>query len=85
MSEHPDWLAVGRPVVVERRIGRSVAWRSDATVTHQTKTQVTVDLGRGSTARFRRKADNWYVEVPKYLDYTTTLSTPPEAYVENDA
>lgn len=73
MSEHPEWLAVGREVVAEQRLGRSVAWRREGTVTSHTKTQVVVQYANGGGARFRRKSDGWYVEVPKYLDYTTAL------------
>jgi hypothetical protein len=73
--DHPAWAAVGASVVVERRIGHSVAWRKACEVERHTKTNVVLNNGM----RFR-KSGNAYVLTPAYLDYSTTL-LPREAFL----
>lgn len=69
---HPDWLAVGEQVVVQRGHGRSVKHSMERTVARHTRTLVILDNGD----RFKAQHVNGsvvYVLAPAYLDYWTRL------------
>lgn len=79
MSAHPEWLSVGKPVTMIRRLGRAVAWRANGVVTRQTATTVVVaDERHGNEVRFRLKHGS-YQMTPKYLDYFTTVEARSDA------